>query len=121
MSQQLTPVNGGIIPEVQTTTLESRLNVLSQQYITVNNLHSRPTEWVPAGRPIYRRLPAVSETYQIDFFNIVNTPNTAAATELQEIGYVYIPWGASINGSISSEVVEGGTPNSLLIKAGTIV
>jgi hypothetical protein len=121
MSQQLIPVNGGVNPDLQTTTTQPRLNVLSQQYVTANNLHSRPTEWAPAGRPIYRRLPGTSETYQIDFFNIVNPSNTAVAAELQEVGYVYIPWGASINGSISTEVVQSGTVNSLLIKAGTIV
>jgi hypothetical protein len=121
MSQQLTPVNGGVNPDLQTTTATNRLNVLSPQYIAANGLESRPTEWVPDGRPIYRRLPATSETYQIDFFNIVNPPNTAVAAELQEVGYVYVPWGSSINGPISTEVVEGGTNTTLLIKAGTIV
>jgi hypothetical protein len=121
MSQQLIPVNGGTTPDLQTTTATNRLNVLSPQYIAANKLESRPTQWVPDGRPIYRRLPATSETYQIDFFNIVNSPNTAAAAELQEVGYVYVPWGESINGSISAEVVQGGTDATLLIKAGTIV
>jgi hypothetical protein len=121
MSQQLIPVNGGVNPDLQTTTATNRLNVLSPQYISANGLESRPTEWVPAGRPIYRRLPATSETYQIDFFNIVNPPNTAVAAELQEVGYVYVPWGSSINGPISTEVVEGGTNTTLLIKAGAIV
>ena len=121
MSQQLIPVSGGVNPDLQTTTATNRLNVLSPQYIAANGLESRPTEWVPDGRPIYRRLPATSETYQIDFFNIVNPPNTAVAAELQEVGYVYVPWGSSINGPISTEVVEGGTNTTLLIKAGTIV
>jgi hypothetical protein len=121
MSQQLTPVNGGVNPDLQTTTATNRLNVLSPQYIAANGLESRPTEWVPDGRPIYRRLPATSETYQIDFFNIVNPPNTTVAAELQEVGYVYVPWASSINGPISTEVVEGGTNTTLLIKAGTIV
>ncbi len=121
MSQQLIPVNGGTTPDLQTTTATNRLNVLSPQYIAANKLESRPTQWVPDGRPIYRRLPATSETYQIDFFNIVNSPNTAVAAELQEVGYVYVPWGESINGSISAEVVQGGTDATLLIKAGTIV
>jgi len=121
MSQQLIPVSGGVNPDLQTTTATNRLNVLSPQFIAANKLESRPTEWVPDGRPIYRRLPATSETYQIDFFNIVNPPNTAVAAELQEVGYVYVPWGASINGPISTEVVQGGTNTTLLIKAGTIV
>ena len=121
MSQILTPLDQGINPEIQTTSNQSRLNVLSQQYIEVNGLQSRPTEWIPGGRPIYRRLPATGETYQIDFFNIVNPPNTAVAASLEEVGYVYVPWGASINGPISAEVVQGGSPNTFLIKAGTIV
>ena len=84
MSQQLTPISGGV-QVVQTTTAESRLLVLSPQYIDVKNLHSRPTEWVPGGRPIYRRLPAISETYQIDFFNVVPAPNTAVAAEVEDV------------------------------------
>jgi hypothetical protein len=121
MSQTLIPSGKGINPEIQTTTTQSTLNVLSQQYIEANGLQSRPTEWVPSGRPIYRRLPATGETYQIDFFNIVNSPNTAVAASLEEIGYIYVPWNASINGPISAEVVQGGTSNTFLVKAGTIV
>ena len=121
MTQQLTPVNGGINPDLQTTTATNRINVLSPQYIAANRLESRTTEWVPDGRPIYRRLPATGETYQVDFFNIVNPPNTAATVELQEVGYVYVPWGNSINGPSSAEVVQGETNTTLLIKAGTIV
>jgi len=125
MSQQLTPINGGVIPEVQTTTAPSRLNVLSPQYIEVNNLQSRPTEWVPAGRPIYRRLPATSETYQIDFFNVVNESNILGNTfvkeGIEEVGYVYVPYSLSINGPVSIEVVTSGSKKDLLIKAGAIV
>ena len=120
MSQQLIPVNGGV-QQIQTTTTENRLLVLSQQYITANNLESRPTEWVPSGRPIYRRLPAASETYQIDFFNIVPAANTAGAYEVQEQGYVYIPWGEGLNSGKSMEVVASESQQDLLIKSGTIV
>ena len=120
MSQQLIPVNGGV-QQIQTTTTENRLLVLSQQYITANNLESRPTEWVPGGRPIYRRLPAASETYQIDFFNIVPAANTAGAYEVQEQGYVYIPWGEGLNSGKSMEVVASESQQDLLIKSGTIV
>jgi len=95
--------------------------VVSQQYITANNLESRPTEWVPGGRPIYRRLPATSETYQIDFFNVVPSPNTAAAYEVQEQGYVYIPWGEGLNSAASMQVVASDSQQDLLIKSGTIV
>ena len=120
MSQNLVPINGGV-QQIQTTTTENRLLVLSQQYITANNLESRPTEWVPSGRPIYRRLPAASETYQIDFFNIVPAANTAGAYEVQEQGYVYIPWGEGLNSGKSMEVVASESQQDLLIKSGTIV
>jgi hypothetical protein len=120
MSQVLIPVNGGV-QRIQTTTTENRLRVLSHQYITANNLENRPTEWVPGGRPIYRRLPAASETYQIDFFNIVPADNTAAAYEVQEQGYVYIPWGEGLNSGKSMEVVASDSQQDLLIKSGTIV
>ena len=120
MSQQLVPINGGV-QEIQTTTTENRLLVLSQQYISANNLESRPTEWIPGGRPIYRRLPAASETYQIDFFNIVPSPNSAAAYEVQEQGYVYIPWGEGLNGAASMQVVASDSQQDLLLKSGTIV
>lgn len=125
MSQQLTPINGGVLPEVQTTTAFARLNVLSPQYIDIKNLHNRPTEWVPEGRPIYRRLPATSETYQVDFFNIVNESNILGNTfvkeDIEEVGYVYVPYGLSINGPFSSEVDLSGSRKDLLIKSGTIV
>lgn len=125
MSQQLTPINGGLVPEVQTTTASSRLNVLSPQYIEVKNLNNRPTEWVPKGRPIYRRLPATSETYQIDFFNVVNESNILGNTfvkeGIEEVGYVYVPYGLSINGPVSVEVVSSDSKKDLLIKAGAIV
>jgi hypothetical protein len=120
MSQQLVPINGGV-QEIQTTTTENRLLVLSQQYISANSLESRPTEWIPGGRPIYRRLPAASETYQIDFFNIVPAPNSAAAYEVQEQGYVYIPWGEGLNSAASMQVVASDSQQDLLIKSGTIV
>jgi hypothetical protein len=125
MSQQLTPINGGVIPQVQTTTASSRLNVLSSQYIEAKGLQSRPTEWVPAGRPIYRRLPATAETYQVDFFNIVSESNIVGNTfvgkSIEEVGYVYVPYGFSINGPFSAEVVTSDTGKDLLIKSGAIV
>lgn len=125
MSQQLTPTSGGITPEIQTTTTTARLNVLSPQYVEAYRLQSRPTEWVPGGRPIYRRLPAVSETYQIDFFNLVAesnvTGNNSVKTRIQEIGYIYVPWGESINGATSTELVTADNSQVILIKAGSIV
>ena len=120
MSQQLTPVNGGV-QEIQTTTTQDRLLVLSQQYIEANHLESRPTEWVPGGRPVYRRLPAASETYQIDFFNLVPAANTAVAAEVQDIGYTYIPWGQGLNSGNSMFVSTSDSKQDLLIKSGTII
>lgn len=125
MSQQLTPVNGGVIPKLQTSTTQARLNVLSPQYVEVKGLQSRPTEWVPRGRPIYRRLPATAETYQVDFFNLVNesniTGNTFVGDAVEEVGYVYVPYGLSINGPFSAEVVTSESKRDLLIKSGVIV
>lgn len=125
MSQLLTPVNGGITPEVQTTTQTSRLNVLSPQYVQSKGLQSRPTEWVPTGRPIYRRLPAISETYQIDFFNVVTESNilgnTFVGEEIEKVGYVYLPYGASIDGPGSAAVLAAEGNQSLLIQAGVLV
>ena len=120
MSQQQIPTNGGL-SQVQTTVVTPRVNALSKQFIALNRLESRPTEWVFDGRPIYRRLPAVAETYQIDFFNTVNVPNTAAAVKQEAIGYVYIPWGEGIFGSVSMEVVASDSLKDLVVKAGNIV
>ena len=120
MSQQLIPIDGGV-QEVVTSTSQTRLNVLSQQYITAKHLESRPTEWVPYGRPIYKRLPATSETYQIDFFNIVPAANTAVAAEVQKIGYTFVPWGQGLNSENSMFVSASESKQDLLIKGGTIV
>jgi hypothetical protein len=120
MSQQLIPIDGGV-QEVVTSTSQNRLNVLSQQYITAKHLESRPTEWVPFGRPIYRRLPATGETYQIDFFNIVPAANTAVAAEVQRIGYTFVPWGQGLNSESSMFVSASESKQDILIKGGTIV
>lgn len=125
MSQQLSPITGGVVPEIQTATAQAGLTVLSPQYLEVKDLHSRPTQWVPRGRPIYRRLPATAETYQVDFFNIVRESNIVGNTfvgeNIEEVGYVYVPYGLSINGPFSSEVVTSDSKRDLLIKAGAIV
>jgi hypothetical protein len=125
MSQQLVPVNGGVTPQVQTTVAQDRLNVLSPVYVDVNNLHSRPTEWVPGGRPIYRRLPATSETYQINFYNFIADSNVLSLNEtlqnIEKVGYVYLPYGESINGPLSVEVVAAEGNKALLIKSGEII
>jgi hypothetical protein len=120
MSQQLIPISGGV-QQVQTTVNTPTVRALSRQYIEVNNLESTPTEWVPGGRPIYRRLPAISETYQIDFFNLVSPPNTAVAAEIQDIGYVFVPWGESIDGPTSVKVSTTENRTTILVSAGNLV
>lgn len=125
MSQQLTPLDGGVIPQIQTTLAQSRLNVLSPQYVKANGLESRPTQWVPEGRPIYRRLPSTSDAYQIDFYNIVRDSNVVGNTfvdeELEKVGYVYVPIGTSINGVSSCAVSASEGGGALLIQGGEIV
>jgi hypothetical protein len=121
MSQQLIPVNGGV-QTLQTTTQTGGINTLSVQYIKANGLENRPTEWVVAGRPIYRRLPAVSDTYQVNFFDIVPASNTAIQLhDTQDIGYVYVPWGEGIFGPISLEAVSSDSREDLIIKSGQVV
>lgn len=125
MSQQLKPVDGGVSLDIQTTLNPNRLNVLSPQYIRLKKLETRPTEWRVNGRPIYDRLPYVSGTYRIDFFNFVTesniTGNTFTKDNVEEVGYVFIPYGDSINGASSLEVVASGSKQDLLIKGGTII
>jgi hypothetical protein len=121
MSQQLIPTTGGT-EVIQTTTTQTRLNALSPQYIQAKGLESRSTEWVADGRPIYRRLPAISETYQFDFFNVVPLANSTGIDLAREnVGFVYIPWGEGINGPTSIEVISSDDHSSILIKAGNIV
>jgi hypothetical protein len=121
MSQQLIPISGGI-QTLQTSTQIRSVNTLSLQNIAVKKLESRPTEWVVGGRPIYRRLPAVSETYQTNFFDILPATNTAIQLDgTRDVGYVYIPWGEGIFGPVSAEAVASESYEDLIIKAGQIV
>jgi len=121
MSQQLVPISGGI-QILQTSTQRRSVNTPSLQYIDVKNLKSRPTEWVIDGRPIYRRLPAVSETYQTNFFDILPATNTAIQLGgTQDVGYVYIPWGEGLFGPVSAEVITSDSLENLIVKAGQIV
>lgn len=108
MAQLLTSVNGGVV-DVQTTTRRQGAQQLSRQYVEAKSLQSRPTEWVEEGRPIYRRLPSVSETYQIDF------------DADGEIGYCYIPWGEGIFGPVSTQVVATDTRKGIFVKGGVVV
>jgi len=120
MSQQLTPTGNGMIPEIQTTLRTSRVNLLSPQYIEAKSLESRPTEWVPGGRPIYRRLPAVSETYQIDFYNVVPESNVGPSY-IEEVGYVFVPWGESDLSPSSVRVSVSESKGDLIISSGNLV
>jgi len=120
MSQQLVSLNGGITVQNQTTLRTPRLNLLSPQYIGAKSLQSRPTEWVPEGRPIYRRLPAISETYQIDFFNIVPESNVGSGY-IEEVGYVFVPWGESDLSQSSVRVSISESKRDLIISSGSLV
>lgn len=120
MSGHFIAVNGGAAPEIVTKVInDSRANVLSPQYVKQKRLESRPTEWKENGRPIYGRLPATSETYRIDFFNFVLDAG-ATGTEIENVGYVYIPYGQSESGPVSLEVVPSEDKESILVKGGVI-
>jgi hypothetical protein len=103
-----TSLNGGVV-KVTTTVDPAPGVVYSRQYIEVSSLESRPTEWIPGGRPIYRRLPSTSETYQVNFY------------EDGEVGFVYVPWGEGIFGAQSLEVIATDSQTGVLIKPGTIL
>jgi len=114
MSQELVPIANnfgvmGLTPTVVTTLVTPRATSFSKEYKEVNKLYVTPTEWIPGGRPIYRRLPAVSETYQVDFF----------ADGF--IGYTLIPYGADQFGAGSMYVAVSEDLRSLLIYDGAIV
>lgn len=108
MTQFSTSVNGGVV-DVQTTTGAQGTQQVSRQFVSANNLQTRPTEWIAGGRPIYRRLPAVNQTYQVDF------------DADGEIGYCFIPWGEGIFGPVSIEVVATDTKSGIFVKGGVIV
>ena len=114
MSQELTPVPNsmgvvGLTPTIVTATTQPRLKAYSDQYREVKKLSRQPTQWVPGGRPIYRRLPAASETYQVDFFADGS------------IGYVLIPPGNDQFRAGSLYVSESENLDALLIYDGVIV
>ena len=108
MTQLLTSVNNGVI-DVQATTNEAGVKQLSRQFISVNGLQNRPTEWVPGGRPIYGRLPSVSQTYQVSF------------EADGKLGFVFIPWGEGDFGPLSCEVVATDSKTGIFVKGGSIV
>jgi hypothetical protein len=114
MSQELVPISDseglqGLSPTLVTTVKPQRAIVLSPEFKDVKKLYVQPTEWVPGGRPIYRRLPANSETYQVDFFAD------------GDIGYTFIPPGNDQFGAGSMYVEVSSDRRSLLIYDGVIV
>ena len=114
MSQNLTPVPSstgvvGISPQLTTTVNPQRVKLLSEQYKQAKGLRAQPTEWNPVGRPIYGRLPAASEQYQLDFF------------EEGGKGYVLIPRGNDQFGPGSLYVNQSENRDVLLIEDGVIV
>jgi hypothetical protein len=64
-------------------------------------------------------LPAVAETYQVDFINIVNEGTEGYRTE--EVGGIYVPWLLSESGPETVEVVASENKQNLLIKGGEII
>ena len=114
MSQELVPLSDaeglqGLSPTLVTTVKPQRAIVLSPEFKETRKLYLQPTEWVPGGRPIYRRLPASSETYQVDFFAD------------GDIGYTFIPPGVGQFGAGSMYVEVSEDQRSLLIYDGVIV
>jgi hypothetical protein len=87
----------------------NRVKILSEQYKTVKGLKTTLTQWMPGGRPIYGRLPAASEQYQLDFF------------EEGGRGYVLIPRGVDQFGPGSLYVNQSADRDVLLIEDGVIV
>jgi len=114
MSQVLVPVKNssgveGLTPVIITAPFISRSVTLSEEYRIIRKLFVSKTEWVVGGRPIYRRLPAVGEAYQVDFFADGG------------IGYTYIPLGNDQFGAGSMYVAVSEDLRSLLIYDGVIV
>jgi hypothetical protein len=114
MSQNLTPVANsegiiGVSPQLNTSLTPNRIKLLSEQYKAVEELVPQPTQWNPVGRPIYGRLPAASEQYQLDFF------------EEGGRGYVLIPQGNDQFGPGSLYVNQSEDRDVLLIENGVIV
>ncbi len=114
MSQELVPVSNasgtsGLTPTIVTAPLQTRRTALSNEFKEVRKLSLQPTQWVPSGRPIYRRLPAVGETYQVDFFSD------------GDIGFTFIPSGGDQFGPGSMYVSQSDNLDALLIYDGVVV
>lgn len=108
MSQNLIPLNGGRT-RIETTPNVYLGTVLSPQYVFVKGESPRPNEWVAGGRPIYDRLPAISERYRIEFGLDGDT------------AYTYIPTGLGTAGKGTMQVQTSGDESYLTIQSGEIV
>ena len=102
------PLNGGTT-KIQTTPSSTSIQLLSPQFVEIKRLESRPTVWAPGGRPIYDRLPAVSQTYRTDFDYDENK------------GYVLIVPGESSSGPQTLQLVASEDKKYLIVKGGAIV
>jgi hypothetical protein len=108
MSQIATPLDGGR-KDIQISPNPIRGIFISSQYREAKRLNPVPTEWFEGGKPIYNRLPAVSERYRIDFGFDGNS------------AFVYLPVGQSIFGPNSLEVKPSNDNQVIVIKGGTVV
>lgn len=109
MSQTLTPLDGGKEQIIVNNFSPNDGGYLSEQYTAVRNLKPIPTEWREGGRPIYDRLPGVSERYKVDFGYDKN------------VAYTYIPTGQGYTGSTSMVVEATADKKYLVIQGGNIV
>lgn len=107
MSQNLIPLNGGREKVILTPFVPAGFE-LSKQFTEVYKLEPIPTEWRSSGRPIYGRLPGVSERYRTSFPLDGDT------------AYTYIPVGEGITGPTSMAVGTSGNNRYLYIQGGSI-
>lgn len=108
MTQKLIPIEGAL-REVNLQPTVPEGSFLSEPYTIVKNLQPRPTEWSEGGKPIYDRLPAASQRYNLNFTLDDNT------------AYPYIPYGEGYTGPTSMAVQTSGENKFLVIQAGKIV
>lgn len=111
MTEVLPESSLGPIVAIPAVTGLSRFDIISDEARDVKDLKPVPTVWgLDRGRPIYDRLPGVSEAYRLDYFGD------------EKIGLVYIdPQFGTLSGPGSLEV--GRLPDDgsiLIIQSGTI-
>lgn len=101
---------GRIVTKPAVTGL-SRFDIISEEARAVKRLDPKPTVWgYESGRPIYDRLPGVSEAYRLDYFGDENT------------GLVYIdPQYGTLSGPGSLEVGGLSSDSSILVVQSGII